>query len=111
MAAENPALWDKPDEMQKINKEKSLLTRAIEEWETYDKKLKDAKTLLEMSEEAQDEPTFQEAKNEVIQIEELGKGKLDAALFKKFVDGNEITNEVMYSTTETIYNHFSKQRL
>lgn len=74
LAAENPSLWDKPDEMQKINKEKSLLTRAIEEWETYDKKLKDAKTLLEMSEEAHDEPTFQEAKNEVNQIEELGKG-------------------------------------
>jgi peptide chain release factor 2 len=70
LAAENPSLWEKPDEMQKLNKEKSILSRAIDEWETYDKKLKDAKTLLEMSEEAHDEPTFQEAKNEVAQESE-----------------------------------------
>ena len=87
LASENPTIWEKPDEMQKLNKEKSILVRAIEEWELYDKKLKDAKVLLEMSEEAQDEPTFQEAKSEVSQIENLGKdlelkrvlnGELDA---------------------------------
>lgn len=38
-------------------------------------------------------------------IEELSHKNLDASLFKKFVDGNEITNEVLYSTTENIYNH------
>lgn len=35
-------------------------------------------------------------------IEELSKNKLDVNLFKKFVDGNEITNEVLYGTTEKI---------
>ena len=37
-------------------------------------------------------------------IEELSNNKLDCSLFKKFVDGNEITNEKLYSTTEKIYN-------
>ncbi|ARF10103.1 DNA primase [Indivirus ILV1] len=38
-------------------------------------------------------------------IEELNKAKLDVFLFKKFVDGNEITNEEMYATTEKLCIH------
>lgn len=38
-------------------------------------------------------------------IEELSKKGLNIDLFKKFVDGGEITNEVLFSTTEYILNH------
>lgn len=87
MAAENPALWEKPAEMQKLNKEKSLLARAVNEYESFDGKLQDAKVLLEMAVEAQDESSFQEVKTELSTCQKLGKdlelkrvlaGELDA---------------------------------
>ena len=87
IAAENPDLWTKPLEMQKLNKEKSILEKAFSEWNQFYTKLADAKILLEMSIEAQDEETFSEAKNEVVQVKKIGEslelkrvlsGELDA---------------------------------
>lgn len=73
MAAENPAIWEKPAEMQKINKEKSFLEKAIAEWNSFHQKLEDAKVLLEMAVEAQDEATFKEFKAELVQVEKEGQ--------------------------------------
>lgn len=87
LASENPAIWGKPQEMQKLNKEKSILEKAIAEWTQFNSKLEDAKVLLEMSEEAQDEAVFVEVKSEVLQIKKMGEtlelqrvlgGELDA---------------------------------
>lgn len=73
MAAENPAIWEKPSEMQKINKEKSLLEKAVEEWNSFHQRLDDAKVLLEMAEEAQDEATFKDVKSEIQVVEKIGQ--------------------------------------
>lgn len=73
MSSENPAIWEKPLEMQKLNKEKSFLIKAIEEWDSFYKRLDDAKVLLEMAVEEQDEGAFKEVKQELKIIEELGK--------------------------------------
>lgn len=87
LQAENPAIWEKPAEMQKLNKEKTLLERAVGEFDAFAGRLSDAKVLLEMAEEAQDEGSFQEAKSEVHALEKLGQelelkrvlnGELDA---------------------------------
>ena len=87
MSAENPAIWGKPAEMQKLNKEKSLLEKAIQEYEAFDNRLKDANTLLEMAIEAKDEDTFKEVKSEITEVQKMGKdlelkkvlsGELDA---------------------------------
>lgn len=87
MAAENPALWEKPAEMQKLNQEKTLLEKAVNEYETFQTKLEDAKVLLEMAVEASDEDSFKEVKQELATCDELGKslelkrvlsGELDA---------------------------------
>lgn len=59
--------------MQKLNKEKSLLVRSIDEWQDFHQRIADVKVLLEMSEEAQDEVTFQEVKQEVFSIETKGR--------------------------------------
>ncbi len=71
--AENPAIWEKPAEMQKLNKEKALLEKAVGEFDTFAGRLSDAKVLLEMAEEAQDEGSFSEAKGEVVALEKLGE--------------------------------------
>ncbi|WP_235046299.1 peptide chain release factor 2 [Bdellovibrio bacteriovorus] len=71
--AENPALWEKPAEMQKLNKEKALLEKAVGEFDAFAGRLSDAKVLLEMAEEAQDEGSFVEVKGEIAALEKLGE--------------------------------------
>jgi peptide chain release factor 2 len=87
LQAENPKLWENPTEMQKLNKEKSFLEKALDEWKAFDSKLQDSKVLLEMATEAQDEDSFKEVKSELDACEELGRaleikrvlsGELDA---------------------------------
>lgn len=87
MSAENPAIWNKPEEMQKLNKEKTFLERTIEEYEKFAGGLADAEVLMEMAIEAHDEDSFQEAKFEVAKLVLVGQqleinrvlnGELDA---------------------------------
>lgn len=87
MQAENPAVWEKPAEMQKLNKEKTILEKAIAEFNEFSSRLADSSVLLEMAEEAQDEGSFSEAKAEVSALEKLSldlelkrvlNGELDA---------------------------------
>ncbi|MES2801035.1 MAG: peptide chain release factor 2 [Bdellovibrionota bacterium] len=87
MAAENPELWNKPAEMQKHNKEKTLLERAFAEWNQFFNRLADAKVLLEMAVDAQDESSFKEVKAELNAVKKIGEqlelqkvlgGELDA---------------------------------
>lgn len=74
MAAENPAIWGKPQEMQKINKEKSILEKSVNEWQTFHSRIEDTKVLLEMAVEAQDEDTFKEVKTEIEAARKIGDG-------------------------------------
>jgi peptide chain release factor 2 len=87
MSAENPDLWNKPDEMQKHNKEKAFLEKAVSEYESFASGVDDAEVLMDMGIEAEDESTFAEAKSEIIRLEKVGQelelkrvlnGELDA---------------------------------
>ncbi len=73
MQSENPAIWGQPEQMQKLNKEKSFIEKALGEWQAYSSGLEDSKVLLEMALEAQDEDTFAELKGELTKIEKLGQ--------------------------------------
>ncbi len=73
MQSENPAIWGQPEQMQKLNKEKSFIEKALSEWQAYHSGLEDSKVLLEMALEAQDEDTFTELKGELTKIEKLGQ--------------------------------------
>ena len=83
IASENPALWTKPAEMQKMNKEKTYLEKSISEWKNLDSGLADIKILLEMAVEADDELTFKEVKAELIVIQALA----DALELKRVLSG------------------------
>ena len=87
MAAENPDLWTKPAEMQKLNKEKTLLEKAFAEWNQFFNRLEDAKVLLEMAVDGHDENSFSEVKSELNEVRKIGEqlelqkvlgGELDA---------------------------------
>ena len=71
MQAENPDIWNKPNEMQKLNKEKAIVEKAVESWRELHRRVEDAQVLLEMAVEGNDEGTFEELKTEVVALEAL----------------------------------------
>jgi peptide chain release factor 2 len=73
LASENPIIWGKPQEMQKLNKEKSILEKSVAEWTGFNSRLEDAKVLLEMAVEASDEDSFKEVKTEIAEITKTGE--------------------------------------
>lgn len=73
--------------MQKMNKEKAFLERAINEYQDFNNRLDDAGVLMEMATEAHDESSWAEAKEELHKLEKIGQeleikrvlnGELDA---------------------------------
>lgn len=83
MSSENPDLWSKPLELQKLNKEKSQIEKSFSEWDQFYGRLEDAKVLLEMAVEAQDEAVFKEAQNEVREVKSRG----DSLELKRVLSG------------------------
>ncbi len=71
--------------MQKVNKEKSLLEREVEQWSELKARTEDTTLLLEMAVEAKDEQTFLEAMSEVPKIESL----LSQLELKKMLSGEQ----------------------
>ena len=87
MQSENPDIWNKPAEMQKLNKEKAILDKAVGSWKELHNRAEDVQVLLEMAVEANDEGTFEDVKNEVnnleafvheLEIKKMLSGELDA---------------------------------
>jgi peptide chain release factor 2 len=87
MSSENPETWNNPAEMQKINKEKALVEKAVSEWQSLSSRVDDGFVLMEMAVEGKDEPTFEELKTEVsalealaheLEIKKMLSGELDA---------------------------------
>jgi peptide chain release factor 2 len=73
--------------MQKLNKEKAFLEKAVQEYEAFDQGVADAEVLLDMAIEADDEASFAEARSETLRLEKVGQdlelkrvlvGELDA---------------------------------
>lgn len=68
-ASQNPAIWNNHQEMQKLNKEKVVLERAVADYKELCSRAEDALVLLEMAEEAQDEKSFSEVQAELQALE------------------------------------------
>jgi len=88
MQAENPALWSKPTEMQKLNKEKSIVEKAINSWQELTRRVEDGEVLLEMAVEGKDEATFEELKAEVVALESLVNDLEIAKMLSGELDAN-----------------------
>jgi len=73
MQAENPALWNDPGKLQKLNQEKSLLERAVKEFEDFRQNVEDSQVLVEMAVEGSDEATFKEAQTEILRLQKIGQ--------------------------------------
>ena len=92
-SASNPALWEKPAEMQKINQEKALIEKSVGDWKKLNTGLEDAQVLLEMSSEENDEESFTELKDEVVKLETLAE-ELE---LKKLLNGELDANNAFIS--------------
>ena len=93
LSASNPEMWQRPEEMQKINKERSLLDKTVGEWNKLNSRIEDAGVLLEMVTEENDEDSFTELKSEIDEIEKLS-GELE---LKKLLDGELDANNAFLS--------------
>ncbi len=88
LSSENPDVWGKPEEMQKLNKERAFIVKSLEEYQQFTQGLEDAGVLLEMAVEAQDEGNFQEAKAEVLRLAKMGETLEVARLLNGELDRN-----------------------
>ncbi|PIT99848.1 MAG: peptide chain release factor 2 [Bdellovibrionales bacterium CG10_big_fil_rev_8_21_14_0_10_45_34] len=83
----NPAVWEKPAELQKFNKEKVLLEKSLETWSSFESGVSDALVLLGFAKEDDDENSFEELKqlvkrlekqSEDLELEKMLRGETDA---------------------------------
>lgn len=88
MQSENPDIWNKPEEMQKLNKEKAMLSKAVESWSELSRRAEDLQVLLEMAVEGKDESTFDEVKAEVVALENIVNELEIAKMLSGELDGN-----------------------
>lgn len=86
--AQNPQVWNNHVEMQKINQEKVILERAIEDYRELNQKIEDGLVLLEMAADANDESSFLEVKNDLSYI----RSRLDDLELKSFLNGEVDSN-------------------
>lgn len=87
-ASQNPAIWEKPAEMQKIQKERAVLEKSVSDWSQLDSKLSDSEVLLEMAVEEKDESTFEDLKSELIKMERTIEDLELKSLLSGELDGN-----------------------
>ena len=74
--------------MQKLNKEKALLERAVGQWRELHSRVEDAQTLLEMAVEEDDEGTFAELKTELAKLESIAHDLEIKKMLGGELDGN-----------------------
>lgn len=79
--------------MQKINKEKSLLEKEVDEWAQLKTRTEDALLLLDMAAEAKDEQTFSEVTLEVPRLENL----ISQLELKKMLSGEQDSSSTYLS--------------
>ena len=72
--SQNPEIWNNPQQMQALNKERVVLERSVQDWNDLNSKVDDAFVLLDMAKEENDEGVFSEVKVEVAKIQELVDG-------------------------------------
>ncbi len=86
--SQNPDVWNNHREMQKINQEKTLLLKAVGDYDELSRRKEDAGVMLEMVQESQDEELFGELKGECkkmqltihdLEVKSLLSGRLDAS--------------------------------
>ena len=80
---EQPEVWSMPEKAQALGKERVALEEIIATIDTLTQGIEDVEGLLELAIEAEDQQTFDEANNELAQLE----NKLDRLEFRRMFSG------------------------
>jgi peptide chain release factor 2 len=91
--AQNPDVWNNHVEMQKINQEKVLLERSVQDYSELNQKVEDSLVLLDMAVEAQDENSFREVLSDLNYIQ----SKLADLELKSLLTGEADPNSAFVS--------------
>lgn len=86
--AQNPAVWNNHQEMQKINQEKVLLEKSVADYRELNQKVEDNLVLLDMAVEAEDEQSFTEVRNDLQNMRDKINDLELKSLLNGEVDGN-----------------------
>jgi len=86
--SQNPSAWNDHKEMQKINQEKTLLSKSVGDFEALVRRAADGNALLEMVIEAEDEDLFKELKSEVVEMQKTIRDLEVKSLLSGRMDGN-----------------------
>lgn len=90
---ENPELWSRPEELQKVNQEKSLIEKTLEDWRTLHQGLEDQLVLLEMASEEEDEAILSEVEQEIAAL----RARAEELELKRLLNGETDPNNVFLS--------------
>lgn len=74
--------------MNKINKEKALIEKSVQDWRLLNTRVDDAQVLLEMAVDAKDEDSFKEVKNEINSMRVIVRELELKSLLNNEMDGN-----------------------
>lgn len=85
---EDPAIWNNPEYAQNLGRERSLLAQVVETLDNLESGVTDAKELLEMAVEENDEEAVEEVRAEVARLGEV-LGKLE---FRRMFSGEMDAN-------------------
>jgi peptide chain release factor 2 len=86
--AQNPDIWNNHQEMQKLNQEKVVLEKSVQDYHDLNRKIDDALVLLDMAVEAEDEASFEEVRGEVAHIQ----NRIGDLELKSLLNGEVDTN-------------------
>ena len=92
--AEDPELWNSPDEAQKLMRERQQLETSITTIKSIETDLSDNIELIEMGEEEGDESVVNDAEAAIVDMSEDMGRRQTAALLSGEVDGNDCYLEV-----------------
>ena len=92
--AEDPELWNKPDNAQKLMRERTRLTDAIDRYRTLENALEDGIGLIEMAEDEGDEEMLAEAEADLAALQEKTEASRLESLLSGEADANDAYLEI-----------------
>ena len=92
--AEDPSLWNKPSQAQKVMRQRQQLEQAIRSYQKLDRDLDDCVTLIELGEAEDDDATIAEGEEALKRLDEDAQRRSVEALLSGEADGNDTYVEV-----------------
>src|ERR1700761_8461252 len=92
--AEEPSLWDRPEEAQALMRERTRLANAVGAVQTLERELKDALEFAELADMEGDEASLEDARGQLKRLKEMAARAELEALLSGEADGNDCYVEI-----------------